>query len=76
MVQFACTFQPISWMNGIVIVFLVTGSVGGEQIDHADAIFVSLWKIEFFVSVIIRMMLEKRATINGFVLSVDLMRFS
>jgi hypothetical protein len=76
MVHFACTFQPISWKNGIVIVFLAMDSVGGEQIDRADAIFVSLRKIELFISVIIQTMLEKQATTNDFVLSVDLTRFS
>jgi hypothetical protein len=59
MVQFTCMFQPISWENGIVIIFLVTGSVDGEQIDRADAIFVSLQKIEFFIGVIIQTTLEK-----------------
>jgi hypothetical protein len=52
-------FQPISWENGIVIIFLATGSVGGEQIDCADAIFVSLQKIEFFIGVIIQKTIEK-----------------
>jgi hypothetical protein len=57
-VQFACMLQPTSWKNGIIIVFLTTGSIDGEQIDCMDAIFVSLRKIEFFVGVIIRRTLE------------------
>jgi len=60
MVQFACMFQPISWKNRIVIIFLATGSVSWEQINRADAIFMSLQKIEFFVGVIIWMMLENK----------------
>ena len=76
MVQFVCMFQPISWKNGIVIIFLATGSVSREKINHADAIFVSLRKIEFVVGVIIWTTLEKQTMTNGFVLSVDLMRFS
>ena len=37
-VKFARTFQPVSWKNGIVILLLATGFVGGEQIDRADTI--------------------------------------
>jgi hypothetical protein len=49
---------------------------GGEQIGRADVIFVSLQKVEFIIGVIIWPMLENQAITNGFVLSVDLTRFS
>jgi hypothetical protein len=65
----------LTWKNGIVIVFLAMGYVGGEQINHADAIFVSLWNIKLIIGVIVRTTLEKQATTNGFVLRVDPTRF-
>ena len=75
-VKFAHMFQPITWENGIIIIFIAMCSVSGEQINHADEIFVSLRKIKFIVSVIVWPTLEKRSKTNGFVLSIDLTRFS
>ena len=65
----------MTWKNGIVIVFLAMGSVGGKQIDHADAIFVSLWQIKFIIGVIVWMTFVERAMTYGFFARIHLMTF-
>jgi hypothetical protein len=69
-------YVPTNNLENKIAVFLATCPVGGKQIDHVDAILVSLQEIKVIICVFIWLTLEKRATTNGFALSVHLTRFS
>jgi hypothetical protein len=74
-VGFRCALQPICWKDRIIVLIFSPFSVGGEQIDRADVIFMTLGEIKFIVVIIVRFTPEKRTKSYGFVVRVHLLWF-
>jgi hypothetical protein len=75
-VGFCCALQPICWKDRIIVLVFALFSVGREQIDRADAIFMTLGEIKFIVVIIVWLTPEKQAKSYGFIVRVHLLWFS